>query len=76
MTPEDTCSADMLVLIRWQGWHMAVPLSRLAGVNVDELTAEASGDWHYSCRKGTASDLRTPAESSRCSHAKEPAGDH
>ena len=29
MAPEDACSADMLVLIRWQGRSMAVPLSQL-----------------------------------------------
>jgi calcium binding protein len=40
MPPEDACSADMLVLIRWQSPTMAVPLSQLAAVNVDESTAE------------------------------------
>jgi hypothetical protein len=30
MAPEDVCSADMLVLIRWQGRTMAVPLSQLS----------------------------------------------
>jgi len=47
MAPEDACAADMLVLIRWQDRTMAVPLSPLAGVNVDSSTAEAIGDWHY-----------------------------
>jgi len=41
---EDACSADMLVLIRWQSRTTAVPLSQLAGVNVDESTAEAIAD--------------------------------
>jgi hypothetical protein len=52
MAPEDACSADMLVLIRWQGRTMAVPLSQLSGVNVDESTAEAIGDWHYWVAQG------------------------
>ena len=52
MAPEDACSADMLVLIGWQGRTMAVPLSQLAGVNVDESTAEAIGDWHYWVAQG------------------------
>ena len=52
MTPEDACSADMLVLIRWQGRTMAVPLFQLAGVDVDESTAEAIGDWHYWVAQG------------------------
>ena len=47
MAPEDTCSADMLVLIRWQGRTMAVPLSQLAAVDPDDSTAEAVADWHY-----------------------------
>jgi calcium binding protein len=37
----------MLVLIRWQGRNLAVPLSQLAAVDADESTAEAIGDWHY-----------------------------
>jgi len=47
IAPEDACSADMVVLIRWQGRTMAVPLSQLAAVNVDQSTADAIGDWHY-----------------------------
>lgn len=52
MAPEDACLADMLVLILWQDRTMAVPLSQLAGVNVDESTAEAIGDWHYWVAQG------------------------
>ena len=52
MAPEDACSADMLVLIRWQNRTLAVPLSQLAGVNVDESTAEAIADWHYWVAQG------------------------
>jgi len=52
MAPEDACAADMLVLIRWQGRIMAVPLSQLAAVNPDESTAEAIGDWHYWVAQG------------------------
>ena len=52
MAPEDACFADMLVLIRWQGRTMAVPLSQLAAVDPDESTAEAIGDWHYWISQG------------------------
>lgn len=52
MAPEDACSADMLALIRWHGRTMAVPLPQLAGVVVDESTAEAIGDWHYWLAQG------------------------
>ena len=52
MAPEEVCSADMLVLIRWQGRKLAVPLSQLAAVKVDESTANAIGDWHYWVSRG------------------------
>ena len=52
MAPEDACFTDMLVQIRWHGRAMAVPLSQLAGVDVDESTAEAIGDWHYWVAQG------------------------
>src|ERR1017187_9509754 len=52
MAPEDVCERDMLVLIRWQNRNMAVPLSQLVGVDLDESTAEAIGDWHYWVAQG------------------------
>ena len=47
MAPEEACSSDMLVLIRWHGRNLAVPLSQLTAIDADESTAEAIGDWHY-----------------------------
>ena len=38
LAPEDACSSDMLVLIRWQGRKMAVPLSQLTALDADEST--------------------------------------
>jgi hypothetical protein len=52
MAAEDACSADMLVLIRWQGRKIAVPLSQLAAIDPDESPAEAIGDWHYWVAQG------------------------
>jgi hypothetical protein len=52
LAPEDACASDMLVLIRWQGRNLAVPLSQLAAVDADESTAEAIGDWHYWVAQG------------------------
>jgi hypothetical protein len=52
MAPEEACSADILVMVRWQGRSMAVPLSQLAAVNEDESTANAIGDWHYWISQG------------------------
>ena len=52
MAPEDVCSNDMLVLIRWQGRNMAVPLSQLAAIDANTSTTEAIGDWHYWVAQG------------------------
>jgi hypothetical protein len=52
MAPEEACSTDMLVLIRWQGRRLAVPLFQLAGVDVDQSTANAIGDWQYWVSQG------------------------
>ena len=52
MAPEDACCGEMLVLIRWQGRTMAVPLGQLTGVGVQESTAEAIADWHYWVAQG------------------------
>ena len=52
MAPEDACAAEMLVLIRWHGRVMAVPLSRLTPVASGDATAEAIGDWHYWVARG------------------------
>ena len=41
LAPEDTCATDMLVLVRWQGRTMAVPLSQLTANDPDESTREA-----------------------------------
>jgi len=38
MAPEDACSANMLVLIDWQGRKMAVPLFQLAAIDPDEFS--------------------------------------
>ena len=42
----------MLVLIRWHGLNVAVPLSRLTATDADESTVEAIGDWHYWLAQG------------------------
>jgi hypothetical protein len=52
MAPEDACSTEMLVLIRWHGRVMAVPLAQLAAIDPDDATAEAIGDWHYWVAQG------------------------
>jgi len=52
MASDDVCEHDMLVLVRWQGGKLAVPLSQLVAVDPDESTDEAIGDWHYWVAQG------------------------
>lgn len=52
LAPEDSCAHDMLVLIRWHGRNVAVPLSELVAVDAGESTVEAIGDWHYWLAQG------------------------
>jgi hypothetical protein len=47
LAPEDSCAGDMLVLIRWHGRNVAVPLSQLVAIDADESTLQAIGDWRY-----------------------------
>ena len=74
MAPEKL-RADMLVLVRWQGRTMAVPLAQLTAVDPDESTAEADGDWHTGWRRATVSELgscRAPFSASRSYDAAPP----
>jgi hypothetical protein len=52
MAPDDVCERDMLVLVRWQGRNMTVPLAQLTAVDHDESTAEAISDWRYWVSQG------------------------
>ena len=52
MAPEEDCEHDMLVDVQWQRRRLAVPLSQLESVSVDEATQEAIGDWHYWVARG------------------------
>lgn len=52
MPPEEECEHEMFVLTRWQRGTLAVPLSQLEGVAVDEETQQAIEDWHYRVDRG------------------------
>ena len=47
MASDDESEHEMLVLIRWKSRKLAVPLSQLEGVQVDEGTQQAIEDWRY-----------------------------
>jgi hypothetical protein len=52
MAPEDECSREVFVKVKWQGRKFAVPLSQLHGLDVDSDTQEAIEDWHYWVARG------------------------
>lgn len=52
MAPEDSCETDMLVMTRWNNRNIAVPLSQLKAIDVDESTNQAIEDWHYWVAQG------------------------
>lgn len=52
MAPEDSCETDMLVMTRWNNRNIAVPLSQLKAISVDESTNQAIEDWHYWVAQG------------------------
>jgi len=52
MAPDDVCAHDMLVLVRWNGRKLVLPLAQLTAIDPDNSTAEAIGDWHYWVAQG------------------------
>ena len=52
MPPEDECEKEIFVTIKWQKRALAIPLSQLAGIEVDEETEEGIEDWHYWVKRG------------------------
>lgn len=55
MAPEDECAHEMFVEVRWNGRHIAVPLSQLeicSSRGVSAGTREAVADWHYWTGRG------------------------
>lgn len=52
MAPADECEREMFVVIHWMDRELAVPLVQLEGIDVDDDTEEAIGDWHYWIARG------------------------
>ncbi len=48
----DECEREMFVNVKWEKRTLAVPLSQLVGVDVDEETRQAIEDWQYWLRQG------------------------
>ena len=52
LAPEENCTADMLVLIRWHHRNVAIPLSQLTAIDENESTNQALADWKYWVAQG------------------------
>ena len=52
MAPDEACATDMLLLVRWQGRKLAVPLAQLTAIDPDDSIEEAIGDWLYWIAQG------------------------
>ncbi len=51
IAPEDECEREMFIVIRWME-RLAVPLVQIEGIEVDDESEEAIGDWHYWMARG------------------------
>jgi hypothetical protein len=47
MAPEDRCQSNMLAMTHWNNRNIAVPLSQLKAIGMNESTTQAIEDWHY-----------------------------
>jgi hypothetical protein len=52
MAPEEECEHEIFVDVQYQEESLAVPLSQLEGLEVDDITREAIEDWHYWVGRG------------------------
>jgi hypothetical protein len=52
MAGEDYCQHDMYVDISWKGKVLAIPLSQIKPLVIDEDSLEAIEDWHYWIKQG------------------------
>jgi hypothetical protein len=52
LASEEDCMGEIIVLTKWRGRALGVPLSQLRPGNVDADTKEGVEDWHYWVAKG------------------------
>jgi hypothetical protein len=52
MADEEDCASDMIVIIRFGGRSLGVPLAQLEPTAGDEAMIEAIKDWHYWVNRG------------------------
>ncbi len=47
LAPETDCMSEIIVLTKWQGRALGVPLAQLRPRTVDAATKQGIEDWHY-----------------------------
>ena len=52
LAPEEACTGNMLVLIRWRHRKVGIPLSQLTALDENESTDQALADWKYWVAQG------------------------
>jgi Calcium binding len=53
MADTDDCAHELMVLIKWQGEKLAVPLDQLeSSTQSNKLTRQVLADWHYWVARG------------------------
>jgi hypothetical protein len=52
MADEEECEHDIFVEVEYQEESLAVPLSQLEGIEIDDVSREAIEDWHYWVGRG------------------------
>lgn len=50
--PMEECEKELFVDINWEDRVLAVPLSQLTGIGIDNETQEIIEDWHYWFERG------------------------
>lgn len=54
LAPEDDCMREIVVLAKWQGRKLGLPLSQLEPLKAAAKTREAVKDWQYWVEVGYA----------------------
>jgi len=52
LAPEEHCMGEIIVMTRWQGRPLGIPLTQLSPHAVDTVTKTAVDDWHYWVARG------------------------
>jgi hypothetical protein len=51
-SPAEECEREILVDIKWNDRKLAVPLSQLEGIDINDVTKQVIEDWHYWVKRG------------------------